>query len=96
MNNVSQRLSISSLVIAGVAFLAIPVGKSQVMSQNDFRLFWFLALVTAVVSVLLGIWTVATTRGEKIEQRIPAILGIGIGGILAVIYALINWLAVPF
>ena len=74
MNHASQRLSIGSLVLAGVAFLAIPVGKSQVMAQNDFRLFWFLALVTAVVSVLLGIWTLATTRGEKLEQRFPAIL----------------------
>lgn len=94
-NNPSQ-LPVVSLVVAGIAFLAIPIGMSRVWPQEEGRTFIFLALLVALSSVVLGITGFIKTRGEQIGRRVPAIIAIGVGGILSLIYALVFWLSTPF
>lgn len=96
MTNNSNPLPKISLVIAGVAFLGIPIGMSSVWAQGEFRAFCFVALLVALSSVVLGITGFIKTRGEQIGRRVPAIIAIGVGGILSLIYALVFWLSTPF
>lgn len=80
--------------MAGVSLLAIPMGNA--IPSGYSRLFFFLALVSAVVAVLLGIIGLITTRGKNFMRRVPAVIGMGLGGILTLLYALVNWLSIPF
>ena len=96
MEKSPSQLPVVSLVVAGISFLAIPVGMSRVWHQEEFRVFSFLALLVALASVVLGITGFIKTRGEQIGRRVPAIIAIGMGGILSLIYALVFWLSTPF
>ena len=96
MESSPSQLPVVSLVVAGISFLAIPVGMSRVWPQDEFRLFSFLALLVALASVVLGITGFITTRGEQIGRRVPAIIATGVGGIMSLIYALVFWLSTPF
>ena len=96
IKNNPSRLPIVSLVIAGVSFLGIPIGMSRTWPQDEFRIFCFIALLVALVSVVLGIAGFIKTRGEEIGRRIPAIIAVGFGGILSLYYALVFWLSTPF
>lgn len=96
MNHKSSLLSFSSLITAGLAFLAIPIGMSFVMPQDVFRTFYLIALLAAMTSVMLGVAGIVKTRHAKLASCVPAMLGIGVGGVLTVLYALICWLSTPF
>ena len=96
MEKSPSPLPVVSLVVAGIAFLAIPIGKSRVWPQGEFRAFCFVALLVALASVVLGITGFIKTRGEQIGRRLPTIIAIGVGGILSLIYALVFWLSTPF
>lgn len=96
MKNKQNQLPVVSLVVAGISFLAIPVGMSSVWPQDEFRVFSFVALLVALASVVMGIAGFIKTRGETIDRCVPAFIAIGVGGILSLIYALVFWLSTPF
>jgi len=96
MEKDSSPLPIMSLVIAGIALVGIPIGMSRTWPQGEFRFLCFVALLGALASVVLGIAGFIKTRGEEIGRRVPAIVAIGVGGILSLIYGLVFWLSTPF
>ena len=96
MEKPPSRLPVVSLVVTGVSLLGIPIGMSRTWPQDEFRIFFFVALLVALASVVLGIAGFIKTRGEEIGRRVPAIVATGLGGILSLIYALIFWLSTPF
>jgi len=96
MDKTQSQLPIVSLVIAGISFLGIPIGKSRTWPQDQGRTFLFVALLVALASVVLGIAGFIKTRGEDIGRRVPALIATGLGGILSLIYGLIFWLSTPF
>jgi hypothetical protein len=69
---------------------------SRTWPHDEFRIFFFVALLVALASVVLGSSGFIKTRGEEIGRRVPAIIATGLGGILSLIYALIFWLSTPF
>ena len=95
MEKTRSQLPVVSLVVAGVALLGIPIGMSRTWGDEG-RVFFFVALLVALASVVLGITGFIKTRGEDIGRRVPALIATGLGGILSMIYALIFWLSTPF
>lgn len=96
MNGTSNALSIASLVTAGLAALGIPAVTTVVLPQNEFRGIIFLALAAATTSVVLAVAGLINARGETIQRRGLTILGLFLGGMLTLVYALIYWLSTPF
>jgi hypothetical protein len=96
MEKPPSRLPVVSLVVTGVSLLGIPIGMSRTWPQDEFRIFFFVALLVAFAPVVLGIAGFIKTRGEEIGRRVPAIVATGLGGILSLIYALVFWLSTPF
>lgn len=96
MSSNSNTHSIASLVTSGLAALAIPAVTTVVLPQNEFRGIIFLALVAAITSVILAVTGLVKARREKNPRRAPGILGLGLGGVLTLIYTLIYWLSTPF
>lgn len=94
--NSSSRLPFVSLVTAGITLLGIPVGMSRTWPQSEFRFLLLVALLVAMTSVVLGVAGFMKTRGDDFGRRVPAVIAIGLGGVLSLIYALIFWLSTPF
>jgi len=97
MEKSSSPLPIVSLVFAGIALVGIPIGMSRTWPQGgEFRFLCFVALIVAVTSVGLGVAGFVKARGDEFGRRVPAVIAIGLGGVLSLIYALIFWLSTPF
>ena len=94
MQKVSKWLPETSLLLAGLSLVTIPMGS--VIPSEHTRMFVFLALVSALGAVAIGIAGLKATRGEDSGRRGPAVIGVGLGGLLTVWYALVNWLMIPF
>ena len=94
MQKVSKWLPAISLLFAGLSLVTIPMGS--VIPSEHTRMFVFLALVIALGAVAIGIAGLTAPRGEDFGLRVPAVIGLGLGGLLTVWYALVNWLMIPF
>jgi hypothetical protein len=94
MPKISKWLPELSLLVAGVSLVTIPIGS--VIPSEHTRMFVFLALVIALGAVATGIAGLKATRGEDFGRRGPAFIGVGLGGLLTVWYAVVNWLMIPF
>ena len=94
MQNTPSRLPTVSLVMAGVSSLAF-LALNAIPSENR-RAFVFLACVGALVGTVLGVVGFIATRGEKLNRRVPAVIGIVGGGIIFLWSALFVWLSTPF
>ncbi len=92
MQNIARRLPVVSLILAVAplpfGFLLGPVLFQQ-MGNAGTELSLFLAIGSAMAAVLLGVVGFVATRGEGFMRRAPAVLGIALGGILALFDALI-------
>ena len=94
MPKISKWLPELSLLFAGLSLVTIPIGS--VIPSEHTRMFVFLALVIALGAVATGIAGLTATRGKEFGRRGPAIIGTGLGRLLTVWSALVNWLMIPF
>ena len=92
--NTPSRLPTVSLAVAGLSSLAILIVNA--LPSENRRAFVFLACVGALVGMVLGVAGFVATRGEEFTRRVPAVMGIVLGGIFFLWYALIVWLSTPF
>ena len=91
MESKKRWLSVASLVVAGVSsllFLAVNVAPPDIRRPVVFAV-----CVGSFIALVLGITGISATRGER---RIPAGVGIVLGGIVSLWSALIFWLSTPF
>ena len=91
MESKKRWLPVASLVVAGISsflFFAVTVAPSK-----NMRALVFAVCVGSLIALVLGIAGITATRGE---QRIPAAVGIVLGGIVFIWSALIFWLSTPF
>ena len=91
MENNKRWLPVASLVVAvasSLVFLAITVAPSK-----NMRALVLVVCVGSLIALVLGIAGITATRGER---RIPAVVGIMLGGIVFLWSALVFWLSTPF
>lgn len=96
MEREQSRLTMVGLAMAGFSLLAMPIAMSKTWPQDEFHDFMLLALIVALSSFVLGIAGFIKTRGEEFGRRAPAVIAIGLGSILSLVYGLIFWLSTPF
>lgn len=89
-----SRLPIASLVVAGASSLLC-------LAINTFpfdfkRAVLFIICVSAFASLVLGIAGLVATRGATLDRRVPAGIGIVLGGIVFLWSGLAFWLSTPF
>lgn len=89
-----SRLPVASLVVAGASSLLC-------LAINTFpfdikRAVLFFICVSAFASLGLGIAGLVATRGATFDSRVPAGIGIVLGGIVFLWSGLAFWLSTPF
>ncbi|MDA7527650.1 hypothetical protein N8590_01540 [bacterium] len=94
MERKTNQLPVISLTLAGLSALS---GFALMAAPlNEVRGMVFVVCLGALAGLVLGIVGIATTRGEPFGRRLPAGIGILLGGIVFLWFGLIFWLSTPF
>lgn len=94
MKGQTTQLPVVSLLVAGASSLACLAVNS--FPSDSRRGVVFVVCVSALASLVLGIAGLVATRGGTIDRRIPAGVGIVLGGVVFLWSGLVFWLSTPF
>jgi hypothetical protein len=87
-------LPVASLVVAGASSLLFLAVNS--LPSDIRRAVVFVVCLSALASLVLGIAGLVATRGVTFDRRVPAGIGIVLGGVVFLWSGLVFWLSTPF